>query len=47
MKTATVLQENVEDIYSDAKNINEERAAQEAEYEDITLTDDDEEEVTE
>ena len=48
MKTATVLQENVEDIYSDAKNINEERAAQEAEYEDVTLTeDDDEEEVTE
>ena len=47
MKTATVLQENVEDIYSDAKNINEERAAQEAEYEDVTLTEDDEEEVEE
>lgn len=44
MKTATVLQENVEDIYSDAKGINEERAAKEAEYEDVTLTEDEEEE---
>lgn len=34
MKTATVLQENCEDIYADARNINEERAlAAEAEFE--------------
>ena len=45
MKTATTLQENVEDIYSDAKSINEERKEQEeAEYEDIVLTEDEEEE---
>ncbi len=48
MKTATTLQENVEDIYSDAKDINEERKQQEeAEYEDILLTEEDEEEASE
>lgn len=31
MKTAATVQENAEDIYAEAKQINEERAAQEAE----------------
>ena len=31
MKTATTIQENAEDIYAEAKEINEERAAQDAE----------------
>ena len=31
MKTATVIQENVEDIYEEAQLINEERAQKEAE----------------
>ncbi len=35
MKTATTLQENAEDIYEEAKQINEERAAEEEAYEDI------------
>ena len=34
MKTATVVQENVEDIYAEAQLINEERAAKEAEISD-------------
>ncbi|MDD3797149.1 MAG: DUF6110 family protein [Lachnospiraceae bacterium] len=35
MKTVSAVQENAEDIYADAKNINEERAAEEAaEFED-------------
>lgn len=33
MKTATTLQENAEDIYEEAKQINEERAAAEDVYE--------------
>lgn len=33
MKVATSIQENAEDIYAEAKQINEERAAAEAEYE--------------
>lgn len=33
MKTATTLQENAEDIYEEAKQINEERAAAEEVYE--------------
>lgn len=33
MKTATTIQENAEDIYAEAKQINEERATAEAEYE--------------
>ena len=39
MKTATTIQENAEDIYAEAKQINEERAAAEAEYEDETQED--------
>lgn len=35
MKTATTLQENAEDIYEDAKQINEERAAKEEVFEDF------------
>lgn len=31
MKTATLVQENAEDIFAEAKQINEERAAKEAE----------------
>jgi hypothetical protein len=36
MKTATTIQENAEDIYADAQQINEERAAAEGIYEDIS-----------
>lgn len=32
MKTATAIQENAEDIYAEAKQMNEERASAEAEY---------------
>lgn len=40
MKTATTVQENAEDIYAEAQQINEERAAKaaEASYEDETET---------
>lgn len=34
MKTAATIQENVEDIYAEAQQINEERAAQDAEIPD-------------
>lgn len=34
MKTATNIQENAEDIYAEAQQINEDRAAKEAEYAD-------------
>ena len=34
MKVATNIQENAEDIYAEAQQINEERAAKEAEYAD-------------
>ena len=34
MKTATNIQENAEDIYAEAQQINEDRAAQAAAYED-------------
>ena len=34
MDTVTTIQENAEDIYADAKQINEERAAKEAVYDD-------------
>ena len=44
MKTATTVQENAEDIYAEAQQINEDRAAKEAELEDIT---EEEEENTE
>ncbi len=33
MKTTTTIQENCEDIYAEAKQINEDRAADEAEFE--------------
>ena len=35
MKTATTIQENAEDIYADAKQINEEREAAEEAVEDV------------
>lgn len=35
MKVATNIQENAEDIYAEAQQINEDRAAKEAEVEDI------------
>lgn len=38
MKTASTIQENAEDIYAEAKQINEERAAQEAEIDDSQET---------
>lgn len=38
LKTVTSLQENAEDIYAEAKAINEERAAAEIEYEDNSKT---------
>lgn len=41
MKTATTIQENAEDIYAEAQQINEDRAAKEAVYEEES------EEVTE
>jgi hypothetical protein len=44
MKTVTTIQENAEDIYEDAIEINEERAAEEA-YEDIFEDEEDEEEA--
>lgn len=34
MKVATSIQENAEDIYAEAQQINEDRAVQEATYED-------------
>ena len=38
MKTVTSVQENAEDIYAEAKEINEERAAQDAELgSDVTV----------
>ena len=49
MKTVTSVQENAEDIYAEAKEINEERAAQDAELgadvtvEETDITDDAEE----
>lgn len=51
MKTAAAIQENAEDIYAEAQQINEERAAQEAVIDDDSFeevaADDDSEEVTE
>jgi exonuclease I len=46
MKTVTTIQENAEDIYEDAKEINEERAAAEEVYEDSFDEEDSEEEAT-
>ena len=49
MKTATLIQENAEDIYAEAKEINEERAAQDAELgaEEEAVEAEDTEETTE
>jgi len=43
MKTATTIQENAEDIYEEAKQINEDRAAEEEEMEAYAEAADDEE----
>lgn len=47
MKTTTTLQENIEDIYEDAKQINEERAEQEEVFEDTAAEETVEEETEE
>ena len=47
MKTATNIQENAEDIYAEAKQINEDRAAQAEEFEDEAVEDESFEKVTE
>lgn len=39
MKTVTAVQENCEDIYADAKQINEEREQSEEIYEDLEASD--------
>lgn len=39
MKTATTIQENAEDIYAEAQQINEERAAREEEIDDAQGSD--------
>ena len=41
MKTVTNVQENAEDIYAEARQLNEERANQEPEFEDESEADDD------
>ena len=49
MKVVTMVQENAEDIYEAAKNVNEERAAKKeaAEFEDAEETEETEEAVEE
>lgn len=47
MKTATNIQENAEDIYAEAQQINEDRAAKAAEYTDESVEDATEETVAE
>lgn len=49
MKVVTMVQENAEDIYEAAKNVNEERAAKKevAEFEDAEETEETEEAETE
>lgn len=47
MKTATTVQENAEDIYAEAKQINEDRAAQAEEFDDEELEETEEEAVGE
>lgn len=47
MKTATTVQENAEDIYAEAKQINEDRAAQAEEFDDEELEETEEETVGE
>ena len=41
MRTVSIVQENVEDIYAEAVQVNEKRAAEEMEFEDESGTDDD------
>lgn len=41
MRTVSTVQENVEDIYAEAVQVNEKRAAEEMEFEDESGTDDD------
>ena len=41
MRTVSTVQENVEDIYAEAVQVNEKRAAEETEFEDESGTDDD------
>ena len=43
LKTAATVQENAEDIYAEAKQINEDRAAQAEEFEDEAVEDETEE----
>ena len=45
MKTATTVQENAEDIYAEAKQINEDRAAQAEEFDDEELEETEEEAI--
>ena len=47
MKTATTVQENASDIYAEAKQINEDRAAQAEEFDDEELEETEEEAVEE
>ena len=47
MKTATNIQEHAEDIYAEAQQINEDRAAKAAEYTDESVEDATEETVAE
>lgn len=47
LKTAATVQENAEDIYAEAKQINEDRAAQAEEFEDEVSEEESFEEVTE
>lgn len=47
LKTAATVQENAEDIYAEAKQINEDRAAQAEELEDEAVEDESFEKVTE
>ena len=47
LKTAATVQENAEDIYAEAKQINEDRAAQAEEFEDEAVEDESFEELTE
>lgn len=47
LKTAATVQENAEDIYAEAKQINEDRAAQAEEFEDEVSEEESFEKVTE
>lgn len=46
MKTVSIVQENAEDIYAEALEVNEKRAGEETEFEDESETDDDVQETT-